>query len=375
MAPSLLFERCACRAPQQLAWWLAATIAVLLCTRTHAAPVEIIPPDFQGAMQPQVAVAPGGAIHVTFGKGSAVYHAASIDGGRTFTQATKVGELPKLALGMRRGPRIVAGPKVLAVTAISHAEGALYGWASVDGGANWKQTSVINSVKGSAREGLHAMAADENGHAFVTWLDLRNKGMELWSASSADGGLTWGTNSLVYRSPDGHICECCHPSAAMDGHGRIAVMWRNWINGSRDMYLAESSDFGKSFGVARQLGAGTWKLNGCPMDGGALVLRSGGAPITAWRREKAIFAADPALIEQKLADSGVQPVVVTTSRGDYFLWETDGNLMLKKGAAPVEKLAANASFAAAAPLAKGGAVVVWQSEAGGVKTLLAEAID
>ncbi|MGV3532010.1 MAG: sialidase family protein [Chthoniobacteraceae bacterium] len=352
-------------------------LLAILCSSTalHAAPVELVPSDLHGALQPQVAVAPAGRIHVTFGKGSAIYHAASFDAGRTFTKPAKVGELPKLALGMRRGPRIVASDSVLAITAISHADGNLHAWASKDGGATWQAGKSINDAAKSAREGLHAMAGDGKGNAFVTWLDLRNGGMELWRATSADGGATWGANALVYKSPDGHICECCHPSAAMDGEGRVAVMWRNWLDGSRDMFAALSNDGGKTFAAAQKLGSGTWKLNGCPMDGGAITLDAAGNPLTAWRREKTVFASKLGGAEEQLADSAAQPIVVSSTSGAYEVWESGGGLMLKKGTAGPSRFAVDARFAAAAALPKGGAVIVWEGPATGKSTLLAEIVE
>jgi hypothetical protein len=341
----------------------------------RAASVEIIPPELRGALQPQVAVAPAGRIHVTFGKGNTIYHTASLDAGRTFTKPVKVAELPKLALGMRRGPRIAAADKVLAITAISPGDGTLHAWASKDGGATWKEGANVNDTPRSAREGLHAMASDGKGNALVTWLDLRSGGMELWRATSADGGATWGANALVYKSPDGHICECCHPSAAMDAQGRVAVMWRNWLGGSRDMYAALSSDGGKTFAAAQKLGSGTWKLNGCPMDGGALALDATGKPLTAWRREKTVFASELTGAENQLADSAAQPVIVSGKSGADQLWESAGGLMLKKRNARPMRLADDARFAAAAALPTTGAVVVWESQAKGKSTLLAEVVE
>ena len=352
-----------------------ATLLLLHPSLSNGAPVEIVPAELQGALQPQVAVAPTGRIHVTFGKGSAIYHAASLDAGHTFTRPVQVGELPKLALGMRRGPRIVASDKVLAITVISSGDGNLHAWTSKDGGVTWKGGANINDVPNSAREGLHAMASDGKGNALVTWLDLRNGGMELWRATSADGGATWGTNALIYKSPDGHICECCHPSVAMDSQGRAAVMWRNWLGGARDMYAALSTDSGKTFGAAQKLGSGTWKLNGCPMDGGSITLDANGKPLTAWRREKTVFASELTGAEEQLADSSAQPVIVNGKGGPYEVWESGGGLMLKKGAVSPTRLASDAKFASAAALPKGGAVVVWESQAKGKVTLLAELLE
>ena len=68
----------------------------------------------------------------------------------------------------------------------------------------------------------------------------------LMGSLSKDGGKTWSPNQLVYASPDGHICECCHPTAYVGPKGELYAMWRNWLGGSRDMYYAVSTD-GKSW--------------------------------------------------------------------------------------------------------------------------------
>jgi len=341
-------------------------------TRLTAAPVDILPSALRGAAQPQVAVAPGGRIHIAFGKGNAIYHTGSADG-RVFSLPVKVAELPKLALGMRRGPRIVATDKVIAITAISHASGDLVSWNSTDGGATWKEGAKLNSAPKSAGEGLHAMAGDGQGNVFATWLDLRSGGTELWGAASQDGGASWSPNALIYHSPDGHICECCHPNVAMDATGRVAVMWRNWLGGSRDLYLVTRSDRGKTFGPARKLGEGTWKLDGCPMDGGSIAINPSGEVLTAWRREKTVFASSATTPEQRLAE-GSQALVLSTSKDTLYFWESAGGLMIRRNDAQPARLADRAHMAAAALLPKGGVIVVWESTADGVVTLLAETL-
>ncbi len=354
---------------------LASLLAFVFSTVCLAVPVEIVSPEISGARQPQVAVAPGGRIHVAFGKDDTIFHVASDDGGRTFTAPTKIATLPELALGMRRGPRISATDSFIAVTAISQADGNLHGWNSADGGKTWSDSGTINGADKSAREGLHAMVGNGHGPVFVTWLDLRGGGTELWSAVSPDGGATWGENTRVYQSPDGHVCECCHPSATMDGKGRVAVMWRNWLGGSRDMYAAISDDHGKTFAPAQKLGSGTWKLNGCPMDGGAITFDAGGHLRTVWRREETAFASGTARDEQRLAEPGFQPIAVAGKRGIDYLWEARGGLMLQAGDTKPRQLADKARFAAAAALPKGGAIVVWESDANSRKALLAEVIE
>src|SRR3954452_18357766 len=134
---------------------------------------------------------------------------------------------------MRRGPRIVASNRQVTISAVSHAEGNLYAWTSGDAGLTWTKAVRINSATNSAREGLHAMAGDGRGNVYTAWLDLRNTGTELWGARSQDGGNTWSSDVMIYHSPDGHICECCHPSVDVAASGMVRVMWRNWLEGSR----------------------------------------------------------------------------------------------------------------------------------------------
>src|SRR5205814_9857470 len=86
---------------------LAFFLFALALAGTHAAPVEIIPPELRGAVQPQVAVSPNGRVHVVFGKDNAVYYTGSADG-RVFSAPGKIGELDKLALRKRHGRRITA---------------------------------------------------------------------------------------------------------------------------------------------------------------------------------------------------------------------------------------------------------------------------
>lgn len=219
------------------------------------------------------------------------------------------------------------------------------------------------------------MAGDGRGLVAVAWLDDRGGGKEVWSAVSRDGGAMWGRNVQTYKSPDGHVCECCAPSVAVDAQGRIAVMWRNSLAGSRDLFASVSSDGGKTFTAAQKLGSGTWKLNACPMDGGALAFGAAGKLMAAWRREKTVFATEGAGPEQRLADSALQPIIVVGKSGAYYLWESGGGLMLRKGSSSPRRLAENARFAAAAAMPNQGIIAVWEGKANGTDTLLAEVLE
>jgi len=321
--------------------------------------------------QPQLALDKQGTIHVAFGVGNAIYHARSLAGGRQFAPPQKIGETPRLALGMRRGPRIAAGSEAIVVAAIGHEEGNLLAWRSTDGGRAWQGPVQVNDSPHDAREGLHAMAQGPQGELYCVWLDCREqeRGKRIFGAGSTDGGKTWSANQLVYTSPSGSVCECCHPSATYDSLGKLHVMWRNSISGARDMYWASSMDGGKTFGKATKLGQGTWPLNACPMDGGNLTASPKGELFTAWRRDKEVFlAGDSGTPEQRLA-LGKQPWIAATARGPHVVWLEDRSTRLmyqSPGAAQAEELAAKANdpVIVSAPGGAGPLVAAWEESQG-----------
>lgn len=314
--------------------------------------------------QPQLATN-GTHLVLTYGVGNSVFFAESKDAGRSWSKPAVVASQGKLSLGMRRGPRIALTPSAIVISAVvgekgRGADGDLIAWRSVDGGKTWSAGKAINDVSSSAREGLHAMAFGGKGVLFASWLDLRGKGTRLYGSTSSDGGATWSPNTLVYESPSGSVCECCHPTTAVDAKGRIFVMFRNWLDGNRDMYLVRSDDGGSTFGPAAKLGSGTWNLNACPMDGGALQVGADGKPLTIWRREGEVFLSAGPNLEQRIG-VGRQPILATTRRGPALAW-TEGKQL--KVVAPGQEDALTVDSDAAYPsmvtLSSGAVVLAWE---------------
>ena len=213
------------------------------------------------------------------------------------------------------------------------------------------------------------MSAGPKDSVCCVWLDLRNSKTEVMASVSTDGGQTWGKNSLVYKSPDGSVCECCHPSVAVDPQGRIFVQWRNSLAGARDMYVASSADGGKTFGKAAKLGSGSWPLKACPMDGGAIAVAAPGKVATAWRRDKAIFLLLAGQREERRLGPGEQPWIAATPEGPFVVWvkkRGDAALLLSPGSSSPVELAAHANdpVIASAPNGQGPIVAVWELHEG-----------
>lgn len=336
--------------------FLAALVAL------HLPPVSPSAPN----RQPQLA-ASADTTAIVFGSGESIWLARSADSGRTFTAPSKVATLPKMLLGRHRGPRVVISGSVLVVSAISSEPGDLLAWRSTDGGKSWTAPTVINDTPKAAREGLHAMAGDAEGHLAAAWLDDRGgKGKRLYGAFSSDSGHTWSPNVLLYESPEGTICECCDPSLASMGRGEFVVMFRNKLGGSRDLYTLRLRD-GQPVGTAVKQGDGTWKLDACPMDGGGVAVR-GGQISSAWRRDHDVYLATPGTPEIKLGP-GQDVAFAANSKGFYTAWSTPLGISLQApGAVAPLQLSRAGGFPALLALPDGGVLVAWEENGSIVAT-------
>ncbi len=140
--------------------------------------------------------------------------------------------------------------------------------------------------------------------------------------------MTWGKNIMIYASPDTTVCECCKPSVVMKGN-HVYVMFRNWLNGNRDLHIIQSTDGGLNFGQAQKLGTGSWALNGCPMDGGELVLNNNGKPQTVWNRKGKIYACEPGKDEVELGQ-GRSCTMESVNGKNVYAWIENGDVVILK---------------------------------------------
>ena len=300
---------------------------------TLAASLGPIVPDAP-AREPQMAVN-GSMVALAFGAGNGIYFSSSADAGKTFSAPRE---------GRRSGDRAAHAPsrpagshfpgRTIVITAVvgktsrpeAHAhglpsDGDLIAWRSdrrrQDAGRRewWSTTFPALRPKACTRSPRTRTGTySRRGSTSVA-----ATGPSCMARVRPTAALTWSKNVMIYESPEGTICECCHPSVAMDPDGQILVMWRNWLAGSRDMYLARSRD-GVTFSKPEKLGTGTWQLNACPMDGGGLVI-SQNRVVTAWRREHEIFLASPGEKEVGIGE-GVDVALAAAPSGVYAIWST-----------------------------------------------------
>lgn len=264
------------------------------------------------------------SIQMVFGNGDSIMYSSLGKKNNSFSSPVVIDTLPNLVAYATRGPQITTTKNGLVVIAVNKA-GNIYSYLK-EANENWVRSAQVNDVDTTDKEGFLGLSSDGENNLFAIWTDLRNdKHNKIFGARSSDGGKTWSQNILVYASPDGNICECCKPSVVMNGN-KVVVMFRNWLNGDRDLYVTGSSDGGRSFGVATKLGEGSWALDGCPMDGGGLAMNKDGTVETVWRRKSAIYACEPGKQETELG-AGKNCVLQTINGKIIYAWSNNGNII------------------------------------------------
>jgi len=268
-----------------------------------------------GAHEPELAVDDGGRVALTVATPTEVYALVSADRGRSFGAPILVGSAGALSVGARRGPKVVFAGEALCIAAIGGKEGKgrdgdVLAWSSKDQGATWSAATRVNKTAGGAAEGLHALASGPAGQVFCVWIDVAQKPPQVLGALSTDGGASFGAERRISGPTGSILCPCCSPSAAYEKDGTLHVSWRGERDGARDIVLASSKNgFETPAKEAPRAGTSTWKIQMCPMDGGA-VRAAGDDALIAWRSAADVLLASPRqLAREERVGGGLQPAL------------------------------------------------------------------
>lgn len=276
--------------------------------------------------QPNLSVDSKGHIRMVYGFADKIYCMTSTDNGLNFSPAVLVAEIKGMHLGNTRGPQIASSRYFSMISAIDRS-GIIHSFKLDHSKGTWTDAGDINDKPGSAVEGLMAITADKEDNFYSVWLDIRQGGKNnIYFSSISSKAKKWSANSLVYQSPDKHVCECCKPNIAVNKN-KVVVGFRNWLMGSRDIYYSVSNDKGRSFLPAEKSGSGTWQLNACPMDGGGISVDESGIVSAAWRRNGDIYFWEQKKQEQKLA-AGRDVSMARNKNSVYVAWQDKKNINL-----------------------------------------------
>lgn len=106
--------------------------------------------------------------------------------------------------------------------------------------------NIVGNINGDGLPKRSMAVFGDN--AYVTWWDDRDGDVDIWFARSTDGGKTFSANVKLSRDTSGALQLGSVLSA--DAAGNVYVVWedlRDDPTSGKDIYIAVSTDFGRSF--------------------------------------------------------------------------------------------------------------------------------
>jgi hypothetical protein len=172
----------------------------------------------------------------------------------------------------------------------------LYLSVSRDQGRSFDLPVKVNDDQKPGDHGLHSLSIAPDGNIYVSWLDERNPApasaaparrnhqhieanRELFVAHSSDSGKTFSANRRIASD----VCPCCKTNLTISSDGRIYASWRQVLAGNlRHIAVASSSDQGETFSAPVIVSDDRWTIAGCPVSGSSLSVSKDGKLEVLW---------------------------------------------------------------------------------------------
>ena len=307
-------------------------------------------------LQPQVAVDDAGKVHLIYFKNDAshgdVFYVHSTDGGKSFSRPMRVNSVDgsAIATGTIRGAHLAIGrdrrvhvawngSDVVTLKGAGKVVPMYYARLNDAGNAFEPQRNVIDRHFGL--DGGGSVAADKDGNVYVAWHAPEQKGQDegsrgIWIARSSDDGKTFAPETRAFAEPTG-ACGCCGMRLFADLRGSVYALYRSaneMVN--RDMYLLRSDDHAKSFQGTK---VAPMKIGMCVMSSEAMAQAPDGI-VAAWETNSQIFWSHVAPKGPKISEATPapgeprgrkHPALATNARGDVLLVWTEGTGWNKGG--------------------------------------------
>lgn len=186
-----------------------------------------------------------------------VYMAKSTDGGETFSPAIKVNDGPDLQYksSIKVGPR--SGSVYITWTDRRNSSiSDIYFAKSTDGGTSFSPNIRVNTYS-SQSQGYPEIAIDEDETIYIVWNDSRHlyakNSRDIYMARSTDFGKSFEPELKINDHKISPEFEYLYPSITAFGHGHVAIVWEDRRKGKWDIYLTRSDNRGESFKPSRRV--------------------------------------------------------------------------------------------------------------------------
>ena len=223
----------------------------------------------------------------------------------------RVNPTPSTAVAGRQvGPRIarLASGRLLVswVGRGADSAGDILLSASDDGGRRFSPPLRVNDDPIGAGQEYQDLAVLPGDRVALVWLDERNapsdkpNQKQVYFAESSDGGKTFGRNRPLTVSPDG-VCTCCRPGIAAEADGTIHVVYRD--RSGAELFIRELTlrpgDPAPAAPVT--VSTGGWRFQACPTDAPSIRVGPAGSIHVGWMDGT---SGEPALWRAESRDGG-----------------------------------------------------------------------
>jgi len=120
---------------------------------------------------------------------------------------------------------------------------------SVDGGRTWTTPLALS---GDGQSVFGHQLARSGDRLLLVWNDTRSGHDRIYSASSDDGGAAWTPPIRVDHIPETSSTDASSASVLLGPDGQALVAWQDGRNGRPDIFLAKSTDGGRTWGAEDQ---------------------------------------------------------------------------------------------------------------------------
>lgn len=139
-------------------------------------------------------------------------------------------------------------------------------------------------------DGGCTIAADQEGNVYAFFAGSKESAKEtdreVFMARSSDHGRTFSQPHPIGLGKG--VCACCHLKATMDREGRLYLAYRIAENGiQRDSYVLTSQDQGETWGATP---LDEWQLRACPGSVYSFASTQGGNYVSLRNKEQVFFA-------------------------------------------------------------------------------------
>lgn len=211
--------------------------------RSFSAPQKLSGKDRAQPLAPSVAVDRSGRIGVvwadTSSRNPGIFLSRSVDGGASFSPPHNLAAKTDLPLD----PKIAfdhQGRSFVVWSGLSEGSRDVFLARSTDGGKSFSAPKNLSANRFASE--LPAIAVDGKDRLYVAWRDKTPPTIQIWLTRSTDGGESFSSPRVVSRTGFSNT-----PTLAAEGDGHLYISWVSNVAGNLEVYFIHSADGGESF--------------------------------------------------------------------------------------------------------------------------------